>query len=110
MVGQDGAVGGGVGNAGQHVPSADLVILVDCADPSRLGPLFYRLANEFERHRPIINVDHHVTNTRFGSLNLVVPEAASTAEIMVGLFDELGIEIEPDCAWDRAARMTERGP
>jgi phosphoesterase RecJ-like protein len=82
----------------QAVIDADLVILVDCADPSRLGPLFYRLANEFERHRPIINVDHHVTNTRFGSLNLVVPEAASTAEIMVGLFDELGIEIEPDCA------------
>jgi phosphoesterase RecJ-like protein len=82
----------------QAVSDADLLILVDCADPSRLGPLFYRLGNEFEHHRPIVNVDHHITNTRFGSLNLVVPEAASTAEIIVGLFDELGVEFTPDVA------------
>lgn len=82
----------------QAVIDSDLLILVDCSDPSRLGPLFYRLANEFERSRPIVNVDHHVTNHRFGTLNLVVPEAASTAEVMVGLFDELGVEIEPECA------------
>jgi bifunctional oligoribonuclease and PAP phosphatase NrnA len=80
------------------VQNADLVILVDCSDPSRLGPLFYRLTAEFERSRPIVNIDHHITNHRFGTLNLVVPESASTAEIIVGLFDELGVEIEPACA------------
>lgn len=80
------------------VSSSDLLILMDCSDPSRLGPLFYRLATEFERARRIVNVDHHVTNHRFGTLNLVVPESASTAEIVVGLFDELGIEIDADCA------------
>ena len=80
------------------VTASDLLILVDCSDPSRLGPVYYRLASEFERNRPIINVDHHVTNHRFGTLNLVVPESASTSEIIVGLFDELGIEIEQECA------------
>lgn len=80
------------------VSTSDLLILVDCSDPSRLGPLYYRLTTEFERTRAIINVDHHVTNHRFGTMNLVVPESASTAEIIVGLFDELGVEIEPDSA------------
>ncbi|HEX5165590.1 MAG TPA: bifunctional oligoribonuclease/PAP phosphatase NrnA [Thermomicrobiales bacterium] len=84
--------------ADEAVAEADLLILVDCSDPSRLGPLFYRMATEFERTRPIINVDHHVTNHRFGTLNLVVPAAASTAEIVVGLFDELGVEIDADTA------------
>ncbi|HYI14508.1 MAG TPA: bifunctional oligoribonuclease/PAP phosphatase NrnA, partial [Thermomicrobiales bacterium] len=80
------------------VRDADLLILVDCSDPSRLGPLFYRLAGEFERSRTIVNIDHHITNHRVGTLNLVVPESASTAEIIVGLFDELGVEIESECA------------
>jgi phosphoesterase RecJ-like protein len=82
----------------EAITNADLLILVDCSDPSRLGPLFYRQAAEFERTRQIINVDHHVTNHRFGTLNLVVPAAASTAEVVVGLFDELGVEIESDTA------------
>ncbi len=77
---------------------SDLLILVDCSDPSRLGPTFYRLASEFERARPMINIDHHVTNPRFATLNLVVPASASTSEIIVRLFDELGIEIEQECA------------
>lgn len=80
------------------IGASDLLILVDCSDPSRLGPAFYRQAGEFERSRPVVNVDHHITNPRFGTLNLVVPESASTSEIIVGLFDELGIEIEQDCA------------
>lgn len=85
-------------SADDLISASDLLILMDCSDPSRLGPLFYRHAAEFERSRAIINVDHHVTNQRFGTLNLVVPESASTAEIVVGLFDELGIEITPETA------------
>jgi len=80
------------------VSASDLLILVDCSDASRLGPVFYRLAGEFERTRTIVNVDHHISNQRFGTFNLVVPESASTSEIVVGLFDELGIEIEQESA------------
>jgi phosphoesterase RecJ-like protein len=76
------------------VKAADLVIFVDCSDISRLGPLYYRLANELERHRPTINIDHHVTNARFGEFNIVIPEAAATAEIIAGMATELGIEFD----------------
>ena len=33
----------------------------------------------------ILNIDHHHDNTRFGTVNFVVPEASSTAEIVWGL-------------------------
>jgi phosphoesterase RecJ-like protein len=80
------------------IVSSDLVIFVDCSDASRLGPLFYRLQTEFERHRDTVNVDHHVTNHRFGSINLVVPSAGATSEIIVGMYDALNVEILPDVA------------
>lgn len=83
--------------------AADLLILVDCSDPSRLGPIYYRLTDEFERTRPTINIDHHVTNDRAGTLNLVVPEAAATAEIISGLFDALNVEVEPRVATELLA-------
>jgi phosphoesterase RecJ-like protein len=74
---------------------ADLLIFVDCADVSRLGPLYYQHTQELERHRDVVNIDHHVTNTRFGTENLVVPAAASTSEIITAMYDAIGVEIEP---------------
>jgi len=80
------------------VRAADLIIYVDAADPGRLGPLYYRLTDEFERHRTTINIDHHITNHRFATLNIVLPDAAATSEIIVAMFDALGLELEPRIA------------
>ncbi len=46
----------------------------------------------------IINIDHHVTNTQFGDINLIEPQATSTAEILYRLFGELNIVISEDIA------------
>jgi phosphoesterase RecJ-like protein len=40
----------------------------------------------------IVNIDHHHDNTRFGTLNHVVPEASCTAEIVWDLMHALGVE------------------
>jgi len=80
------------------IKDADLIIFVDCADASRLGPAYYRMTDELERPRRTINIDHHVTNTRFAQINLVVPNSASTAEILTHLYEALDIEIDPDTA------------
>ncbi len=40
---------------------------------------------------PILNIDHHHDNTRFGTVNLVVPEASCTAEIVWDLMGDLGV-------------------
>jgi phosphoesterase RecJ-like protein len=39
----------------------------------------------------ILNIDHHHDNTRFGTVNLVVPEASCTAEIVWDLMHRLGV-------------------
>ena len=75
------------------VSEADLLILVDCSDERRLGPLYDEIASDLERQRSIVNIDHHVTNTRFGSFNIVIPEAAATAEIIAGICDALEIPL-----------------
>ena len=73
----------------------DLLIAVDCGDEFRMGRAYSNLAE----HKPfIINIDHHITNTQFGDINLVEPEATSTAEILYRLFGELNILISEDIA------------
>jgi len=46
----------------------------------------------------ILNIDHHHDNTRFGTVNLVVPEASCTAEIVWRLAKDLGAEVTPRIA------------
>ena len=52
----------------------------------------------------ILNIDHHHDNTRFGTVNLVVPDASCTAEIVWDLMDGLGVAPTPGrsprpCTW-----------
>ena len=73
----------------------DLLIAVDCGDEFRMGKAFQSLP---EPKPFIINIDHHVTNTRFGDINRVEPKATSTTEILYKLFSEMGLEITEDIA------------
>ena len=62
-------------------PPADLdqrtIVFLDC------GSLDRNPAEAFQRPGAhILNIDHHHDNTRFGTVNLVVPEASCTAEIV----------------------------
>ncbi len=73
---------------------ADRVLLaLDCAGASRIGD-----ATVIERAALVLNVDHHHDNTRFGTIDLVVPEASSTGEIVADLFADLGVAITPEIA------------
>jgi phosphoesterase RecJ-like protein len=66
----------------------DLFVTVDCADFKRTGKQF----EAFSR-KPDINIDHHVTNERFGQLNLIEPEAVATAAILTDCLPEWGLKI-----------------
>ncbi len=46
----------------------------------------------------VVNIDHHHDNTRFGTANLVVAEASSTAELLADVFAELGVALTPAIA------------
>jgi len=62
----------------------DLIISLDVADIPQLGKLYEENKKLFSSV-PIVNIDHHVSNTQFGRINYVDPGASSTAEILHGL-------------------------
>jgi bifunctional oligoribonuclease and PAP phosphatase NrnA len=70
------------------------LVAVDCANESRLGDEPQLLAGV----PLVIDIDHHHDNSRFGSVNLVVPDASSTGEVLRDLFAALGIELTPEIA------------
>src|SRR6266545_3202345 len=70
------------------------LVAVDCANESRLGPDPEILMNAGF----VLNIDHHHDNTRFGNVNVIVPHASSTGEVLADLFELLDVEITPDIA------------
>jgi bifunctional oligoribonuclease and PAP phosphatase NrnA len=69
------------------------VVFLDCGNIDRM-PVDFLKGDEVH----IVNIDHHHDNTRFGTVNLVVPEASCTAEIMWELSKDLGAELTPQIA------------
>ena len=59
----------------------DLILVVDTADLELLGSL-YRDNVDFFSSVPILNIDHHISNTQFGQLQLIDPTAASATEVL----------------------------
>lgn len=64
-------------------------IFVDCADHARPGK---RLSSAFLR--PLGCIDHHLSNGSYAEHNVVDSAAAATAEILAGLFLDLGLPID----------------
>ncbi len=58
-----------------------LIISCDCGSVDRLG---FDLTG-----RDIINIDHHHSNTRYGSINIVLPDNASSSQVAFELFKEI---------------------
>ena len=73
----------------------DAVVTLDSSDAKRVGDPFR--GTEYPP-APVIVLDHHVTNLRFGTLNYVDARAASTSEIVVDLADALGATIGQEAA------------
>jgi bifunctional oligoribonuclease and PAP phosphatase NrnA len=71
-----------------------VLLAVDCANESRIGPDTTLIAEA----PLVIDIDHHHDNTRFGQINLVVPNASSTGEVLRDVFAELGVELTPEIA------------
>jgi bifunctional oligoribonuclease and PAP phosphatase NrnA len=78
--------------------SADLVIYVDCAEASRIGSVFKEYEEFLSEHPQTINIDHHVTNNRFGTINCIVPEAAASAEIIEIIRETLEVPLSAELA------------
>jgi bifunctional oligoribonuclease and PAP phosphatase NrnA len=72
----------------------DAVFVLDCSEIERMGEEAPRIAGI----RRIVNIDHHISNDRYGHLTLTDPEASSTGEMIFRLIDGMGIELTRDMA------------
>jgi len=80
------------------LPDYDLICMVDCSDRKRLGAFYTDEPDRVSGDIPILNIDHHTTNDHFGIINVVIPTAASTAEIVARLMQQWGVRYSTDIA------------
>ena len=75
-------------------PPADdeLIVVLDASDPDRVGG---PLPAEAMQGREVVNIDHHVTNVNYGTVNWVDPSYPAVAQMIYHLLPLLGIE-RPD--------------
>ncbi len=72
----------------------DLCACLDCGDLERIKErrkLFDKINNS-------INIDHHMTNTKFADANYIDGTASATGEILVKLFREMNAKPDDDTA------------
>ncbi len=68
----------------------DLMISFDCGSFDRLG---------IEEKPPfLINIDHHISNTNYGDINIIDPKAASSSQVVYNLLKTNDVKIEKDSA------------
>lgn len=80
------------------IPDYDMLLLADCSDRQRLGDFYRDDPSRVDGHVPIINIDHHITNDKFGVVNIVEPNATSTCEVITHILQAWGSNLTPDIA------------
>jgi phosphoesterase RecJ-like protein len=72
----------------------DVMITFDCGSLGRLG----ELEGAATAARELIVLDHHVSNTRYGTINVIDPSAAASGVLVRQLVDALGLPLTTDAA------------
>ncbi|SCG83401.1 Bifunctional oligoribonuclease and PAP phosphatase nrnA [Proteiniborus sp. DW1] len=70
------------------------LIALDCGDLERIG-IEKTVLKSIDS---IINIDHHITNTKFGNINIIDPDASSTGEIIYEILEFMSVNIDKDIA------------
>jgi len=70
--------------------NSDLTISFDCGSFDRLGIE--------EKPSFLINIDHHISNTGYGDINLVEPDYASTSLVIYDILKANGIDMPKESA------------
>jgi phosphoesterase RecJ-like protein len=70
----------------------DLLAVVDCGELERIGPVLETHRQLFERV-PILDIDHHASNRRFGTVDWVDPHSGATCEMLTLLAWRMGLPL-----------------
>ena len=79
----------------QAPADVDLVISIDLSSIDRMGDAY---DVDTLGHIPLVNIDHHVTNTYFGNINWVEPRAVAACEMVYHLARAFGYPLTPQIA------------
>lgn len=82
------------GLAKKDLSTFDLYIALDSGALSQIS----RIPVEFPESLTIINIDHHYTNPKYGSLNLIDGEIGSCGELLFNLFNQWNINLTQEIA------------
>ena len=72
----------------------DCLVVLDCADLKRTGGV-YKLNHD---NKPVLNIDHHISNQSFGDVNWVNAQASSCSEMIYDLYKKLRLVFDRDTA------------
>jgi bifunctional oligoribonuclease and PAP phosphatase NrnA len=72
----------------------EVFVCFDTGSLDRLGSL----ADTFQRARRTVVIDHHASNTRFGDVNLIDPDAPASAVLCRELLRRLGLPLDQEIA------------
>jgi phosphoesterase RecJ-like protein len=72
----------------------DCFVTVDCSDLKRTGEVYMLNTG----HKPILNIDHHISNANFGYVNWVDPKASSASEMVYQLYKKMKVPLDRDVA------------
>ena len=72
----------------------DCFVALDCSDLRRTGEV-YRINTDA---KPILNIDHHLSNQWFGDVNWVEPHASSCSEMIYKLYKKVRLPLDRDTA------------
>ncbi len=79
----------------EEVPSEpDVMVTFDCGSLGRLGDL----EPAAKGARELVVIDHHISNDRYGTINVVDPDAAASSWVVLQLVDVLGLDLNRDAA------------
>lgn len=72
----------------------DCLVALDCADLKRTGRVYKLNSN----NKPVLNIDHHISNQIFGDVNWVNAQASSCSEMIYQLYKQLRLRLDKDTA------------
>lgn len=75
----------------------EFIITVDVPNLNSLGALYTENQSEFQG-KNIVNIDRHLINNNFGTINMVNKTISSTSELILNVIEGLNIEIDKDIA------------
>lgn len=81
-------------NPTEMFESYDLAIVLDCPNLARTG----KFQELIERAPQVINIDHHGTNERFGTINYATSQMSSTCEFLFYMAKRFGFKIDKEIA------------